>query len=146
MPQTKGEQVLKALEAALATLITPTREVVRNSTETERIPDAGLIVLRDGDPGEPESNLGNQGPYYYQHAAEIELYLEEGDAAAREMRFDALRAAVGQALDADPTLGGEIFGMTYAAPEVDPEAVFGGEAIKAAVLTVTLDYESATRI
>ena len=146
MAGTKGEQVIKALEAALAPLATATRAVVRNATGLEDIPAAGLIVLRDGDPGEPESNLGNQGPYYYRHAAEIELYVEAGDAAAREAGFDALRQAVGQALDADPTLGGEIFGLTYAAPEVDPEAVFGGEAIKAAVLTVTLDYESATRI
>lgn len=143
---TKGEQVIQALEAALATLATATRRVVRNPVGLGDIPEAGLIVLRDGDPGEPESNLGNQGPYYYQHAAEIELYVEAGEAAAREAGFDALRQAVGQALDADPTLGGQIFGMTYGAPEVDPEPVFGGEAIKAAVVTVILDYESMTRI
>lgn len=146
MAATKGEQVIQALEAALATLATATRVVVRNVVGLEAIPDDGLIVLRDGDPGEPDSNLGNEGPYYYQHAAEIEIYVEQGEAAAREAGFDALRQAVGQALDGDPTLGGQIFGLTYGAPEVDPEAVFGGEAIKAAVLTVILDYESATRI
>jgi hypothetical protein len=48
----------------------------------ERISDGGLVILRDSDPGEPEQALGGFGSKYYQHAVEIEVYLEEeGDAA-----------------------------------------------------------------
>jgi hypothetical protein len=31
--------------------------VERNSALPEKIPDCGLIILRDGDPGEPEQAL-----------------------------------------------------------------------------------------
>ena len=66
----------------------------------------GLIILRDGDPGEPEQALGGFGSTYYQHAVEIEVYVEEGDAAARDAAFDALLQQIGVALETDPTLEG----------------------------------------
>jgi hypothetical protein len=45
-------------------------------------------------------------------------------------------------LEADPTLNGLAFGLTYGWPEPAIEAVAGAPAIKAATLTVTVDYES----
>jgi hypothetical protein len=54
---------------------------------------------------EPEQALGGFGNAYYQHAVEIEVYLEEGEAAARDAAFDALLQQMGIALEADPTLG-----------------------------------------
>ena len=96
----------------------------------EKVPDGGLIILRDGDPGEPEQALGGFGNAYYQHAVEIEVYVEEGDAAARDAAFDALLQQIGAALEADPTLGGLAFGLTYGRPEPAIEAVAGAPAIK----------------
>ena len=52
-----------------------------------------MIILRDGDPGEPEQSLGGFDSSYYQHAVEIEVYVEEGDAAVRDTVFDQLSAA-----------------------------------------------------
>jgi hypothetical protein len=49
---------------------------------------------------------------------------------------------MGSALDADPTLGGLAFGLTYGRPEPSIEAVAGAPAIKTATLIVTVDYES----
>jgi hypothetical protein len=114
----------------------------RNSVLPEKIPAAGLIILRDGDPGEPEQALGGFGSTYYQHAVEIEAYLEEGDATARDAAFDALLQQIGAALESDPTLGGLAFGLTYGRPEPSIEPIAGAPAIKAATLTVTLDYET----
>ena len=91
MPASKAEQVLDALKALLETV--PDAVVERNSVLPEKIPDGGLIILRDGDPGEPEQALGGFGSTYYQHAVEIEVYVEEGDAAARDAAFDALLQA-----------------------------------------------------
>jgi hypothetical protein len=108
----------------------------------EKIPGGGLIILRDGDPGEPEQALGGFGDAYYQHAVEIEVYVEEGDAAARDAAFDNLLQQIGAALEIDPTLGGLTFGLTYGRPEPAIEAVAGAPAIKTATLTVTVDYES----
>jgi hypothetical protein len=51
-------------------------------------------------------------------------------------------AADRAALEADPTLGGLAFGVTYGRPEPAIEAVAGAPAIKSATLTVMVDYES----
>ena len=40
--------------------------------------------------------LGGFGNAYYQHAVEIEVYVEEGDAAARDAAFDALLQQIGR--------------------------------------------------
>jgi hypothetical protein len=140
MPASKAEQVLEGLRAALETV--PDAVVQRNSVLPEKIPDGGLVILRDGDPGEPEQALGGFGNAYYQHAVEIEVYVEEGDAAARDATFDDLLQQIGTALEADPTLGGLVFGLTYGRPEPAIEAVPGAPAIKSATLTVIVDYEA----
>ena len=77
-----------------------------------------VTLLRDGDPGEPEQALGSFGNVYYQHAVEIEVYVEQGDAAARDAAFDGLLQQIGAALEVDPTLGGVAFGLTYGRPEL----------------------------
>jgi hypothetical protein len=140
MPTSKAERVLDALKALLETL--PNASVDRNGVLPEKIPAGGLIILRDGDPGEPEQALGGFGSAYYQHAVEIEVYVEEGDAAARDAAFDDLLQEIGVALEADSTLGGLAFGVTYGRPEPAIEAVAGAPAIKSATLSVTVDYES----
>jgi hypothetical protein len=140
MPASKAEQVLDSIRALLEAM--PDTVVERNSVLPEKIPDGGLIILRDGDPGDPEQALGGFGNAYYQHAVEIEVYVEEGNAAARDAAFDALLQQIGTALEADPTLSGLAFGLTYGRPEPSIEAVAGAPAIKSATLTVTLDYES----
>jgi hypothetical protein len=114
----------------------------RNSALPEKVPAGGLIILRDGDPGEPEQALGGFGGTYFQHAVEIEVYVEEGDAAARDAAFDALLQQIGAALEPDPTLTGLAFGLTYRRPEPAIEAIAGAPAIKTATLTVTVDYET----
>ena len=136
----KTEQVLTGLTARLETV--PSAKVERNTAVPEKIPAGGLIVLRDGNPGEPDTALGGFGGAYYSHDVEIELYVEEGDAALRDAAFDPLMQAVGAALESDPTLGGLAFGMTYGRPEIDTEGVTGAPAIKHGTITVTVEYET----
>ena len=64
------------------------------------------------------------------------------EAAVRDSAFDELLQRIGAALEADPTLGGLAFGLTYGRPEPAIEAVPGAPAIKSATLTVTIDYEA----
>jgi hypothetical protein len=142
MPGSKAEQVLQALEALLETV--PDAVVQRNSALPEKIPAGGLIIVRDGDPGEPEQALGGFGSTYYQHTVEIEVYLEEGDAAARDAAFDAHLQQIGIALEADPTLGGLAFGLSYGRPEPAIEAVAGAPAIKSGTLNLTVEYATET--
>jgi hypothetical protein len=77
MPASKAEQVVDAIKALLETI--PDAVVERNSVLPEKIPGGGLIIVRDGDPGEPEQALAGFGNAYYQHAVEVEVYLEEGE-------------------------------------------------------------------
>jgi hypothetical protein len=140
MPASKAEQVLEAMKALLETA--PGAVVERNSVLSEKVPAGGLIILRDGDPGEPEQALGGFGNAYYQHAVEIEVYVEQGDAAIRDAAFDDLLQQIGTGLDADPTLDSLAFGMTYGRPETSIEAVAGAPAIKTATVSVTVDYET----
>ena len=65
------------------------------------------------------------------------MYVEAGDAA-----FDALLGEIGTVLDADPTLGGLAFGMTYGRPDVDAEGVPGAPAIKVGTITVIVEYDT----
>jgi hypothetical protein len=142
MPASKAEQILDALKALLGTV--PGVTVERNSALPEKIPDGGLVILRDGDPGDPEQALGGFGNVYYQHAVEIEIYVDEGDAAVRDAAFDAFLQQIGAVFEADPTIGGLVFGLTYGRPESAIEAIAGAPAIKSATLTITIDYESDT--
>jgi len=141
MPASKAEQVLEGVKALLETI--PDAAVERNSVLPEKVPAGGLIILRDGDPGEPEQALGGFGNAYYQHAVEIEVYVEDGDATVRDAAFDALLQQIGAALEAEPTLGGLAFGVTYRRPEPSIEAIAGAPAIKSATLSVTIDYETS---
>ena len=138
----KTEQILGALQSALKAI--PGVTVERNSAVPEKIPSAGLIILRDGIADEPEQPLGGFGGVYCRQDAEIEIFVENGDAAARDAAFDTLLQQIGTVLDADPTLGDLVFGMTYSRPEIDTEAVIGGPAIKAGTLIVAIEFEADT--
>ena len=138
----KTEQVLETIKALLVSV--PGAKIERNTAVPENIPTGGLIVLRDGDPGDPETALGGFGGIYYSHGIEIELYIEDGDATVRDAAFDGLVQAIGTALEADPTLGGLAFGMTYGRPEINTEAVAGAPAIKSGTIIVTVEYETTS--
>ena len=99
MPTTR-ETILAALLARLLPLAALT---LRDEVLPERIPTAGLIILRDGQPGEPEVTLSPLR-YHYQHRAELEVVVQTG--TGRASAFDSLIAAIGAALEADRTLGG----------------------------------------
>lgn len=132
----KREQVLQVLLARLQSI--PLVKVERNRMRPERVPPEGLLILRDGDLGEPEVLLSPL-IYVWIHAARIEVYSAAGDLDAH---MDALLVAVGNALSADPTLGGLIDLMDTGAPDFDGAAPEGGPDIKAAVVPVRLTYET----
>ncbi len=144
MPVSKTEQIFGVLMARLETIAGATVE--RNSTVPEKIPSGGLLILRDGTPGEPEQSLGGFGGAYCRQDAEIEIYVENGDAAARDAAFDTLLQEIGVVLDDDSTLGGLAFGMTFGRPEIDAQAVVGAPAIKAGTLIVAIEFEADTAL
>ena len=133
MPTTR-ETVLAALLARLQPLAALT---LRDEVLPERIPAAGLIILRDGQPGEPEVTLSPLR-YHYQHRAELEVVVQAG--TGRASAFDDLITAIGTALEADRTLGGLCDWVEPEAPASVDLPVEGAAALKAAVITVVLHY------
>ena len=133
---TNRETILGALHARLQTLATP---VIRGEVLPERIPATGLIILRDGKPGEPEVTLSPL-TYFYEHRAELEVVIQAG--SGRDVLFDALTAAIGIALAADRTLGGLCDWVEAEAPEPVDLPIEGAAALKAAVIIVVLHYAS----
>ncbi len=133
MPTTR-DTVLAALHARLQPLAALT---LRDEVLPERIPVAGLIILRDGQPGEPEVTLSPMR-YHYQHRAELEVVVQAG--TGRASAFDDLVAAIGAAIEADRTLGGLCDWVEPEAPASVDLPIEGAAALKAAVITVVLHY------
>lgn len=133
---TSRETILSALFARLSAL---PATVLRGDVLPERVPTAGLLILRDGEPGEPEVTLSPLR-YHYQHRAEIEAVVQR---VARDGAFDALCASVGTIIAADRTLGGLCDWVAAEAPRPVDLPIEGAASLKAAVIPVVLHYSMA---
>lgn len=132
MPSTR-ETILAALHTRLSAL---PATALRGEVLPERVPAAGLLILRDGEPGEPEVTLSPLR-YHYQHRAEVEAVVQ---GTSRDTAFDTLCASIGAALDADRTLGGLCDWVEAEAPQPVDLPVDGAASLKAAVIPVILHY------
>ena len=130
---TKREQVLTALAQVLCA---PGVWVRRNDADLAEIPDDGLVVLHDGDPGRPEVTLSPLA-YHYQHRAELDVMVIEGGVSAK---FDRLAERIGALIAADRTLGGLCDWIEAEAPAPSDVPVEGSAPIRAATIVVTLHY------
>jgi hypothetical protein len=100
----KRETVLAAVTSLVAAAL-PGADVKRNLAKAERIPPGGLVVIRDGDPGEPEVSLSPLA-YLYSHRVPLEIAAYESATLTREQVLDAMLVAIGAAVMANRTLGG----------------------------------------
>ncbi|WGW03564.1 acyl-CoA transferase [Tropicibacter oceani] len=130
------ETILTALHARLSAL---SATALRGEVLPERIPANGLLILRDGEPGDPEVTLSPLA-YHYQHRAEIEAIVQ---GATRDLAFDTLTASIGAALTADRTLGGLCDWVEAEAPRPVDLPIDGAASLKAAVIPVVLHFSTA---
>jgi hypothetical protein len=142
----QSEQVIVAVDALLKGIASLTVTVDRGGEMPTAISKDAHYILRDGDPGEPEPLLGNDGPWIYEHTLEVEVFVQDADEATRHARFDQALQAVETAFVADPTLGGLIKGFTFRRPEAIEQAEDGRKTIKAALLPILVVYQSSTRL
>ncbi|PKP68829.1 MAG: acyl-CoA transferase [Alphaproteobacteria bacterium HGW-Alphaproteobacteria-5] len=133
---TPREIILQALHARLLAL---PATAVRGEVLPERVPAEGLLILRDGEPGEPDVTLSPL-LYHYQHRAEIEAVVQGAD---RDGTFDALCASIGTTLAGDRTLGGLCDWVEAEAPRPVDLPVEGAASLKVAVIPVVLHYTTA---
>lgn len=133
----RRETVLSALFALLDGALSA--KVLRNEPLPERIPQEGLVTLRDGEPGEPSVTLSPVS-YLYEHRAELDVAVQESGAAARDSGFDTLLEAIAAAIAGDRTLGGFADRVEALAPVPSEIAAEGAVPIKAATVPVILIY------
>ena len=139
----KREQVLNALLARLSAL--PDVEVKRNAVLPVKIPDNGLVVLRDGDIGEPDILL-SPACYVFHHKAEIEVLIQQVEDSDNDAKLDSILEAIGLILKVDVTLSGLIDYMHADPPEFIEQPVDGGLTIKGAVVPIVLEYDSDSNL
>jgi hypothetical protein len=123
-------QVLKAVKALVAAAL-PDADVVgldAAAAKPDRIGPGGSVVVRAGDPGDPEVDLSPL-TYNYEHEIPLEIGAYESGSATSEEVLDAMMRAIGAAIEADRTLGGLCTWLEATAPETDdfdaPGAVAG---------------------
>ena len=141
MADSKSEKVLKALFAVLAAAL-PEAKVLRNDAVPEVIPAGGLVIQRDGDPGEPEF-LFSPSTWYFEHRAEVEVFVDLPSAEDRDAAFDGIKQAIAEALAANRTLGGLV---DYAVGENPAPLELSGEGlpgVKAGLISVLLPYDTS---
>ncbi len=133
----KREQVLDAVKALVAAAL-PDADVKRNLAKAERLPPGGLIIVRDGDAGEPEVMLSPL-TYIYTHRIPIEVAACETSSKTREQVLDEMLGAIGTAVTGDRTLGGLCDFIETEAPATDDVETAGarpGRWADAAIVAV----------
>ena len=133
----RREDILASLVSTLDTVLTA--KVRRNEVLPEKVPAPGLVILRDGDPGEPDVTL-NPRTEFYAHRVELEVFVSRDPAGGGEAALDALLGAIGMALRIDLSLGGLAENLTPSAPEIGALAVEGAAPFLTARLVVTVEY------
>ena len=137
----KREQVLEAIKALVASAL-PSAEVKRNLDKPERIPPGGLVIVRDGDPGEPEVLLSPL-TYIYEHRVPIEVAASASATLTREQALDQMLAAIGEAVAADRTLGGLCEFLETEAPTSDDLETAGAISGRWADAAIIASYATA---
>jgi len=134
------ERAIGALFAVIGQLSLGTT-VKRNAALPERIADHAMVILRDGEMGEPEVSLSPL-TYHWQHQVAIELFVADPDAAVRDARMDGLLVELAALIEADRTLAGVVEYAEIGPPKFDELAPEGASGIKACLLPVVLHYSS----
>ncbi|MGE0108149.1 MAG: acyl-CoA transferase [Bdellovibrionales bacterium] len=140
---TTREAVLEALFAALQTISGP--KIMRNDPLPEKIPSEGFLILRDGDPGEPETLLSPLS-YYWEHQASLEIFVQALDGDTRNQVMDGLFQKIATVLASDPTLGGLCDRITPLAPDTDTLAIEGAPSVHTAIVPIELVYTTASQL
>lgn len=137
MPTTR-ETILTALADLLRTI--PHVPVLRGEVLPERIPPTGLMILRDGIPGDPGVTLSPL-TYHFQHRVELEMIVQS--ATDRDTLFDALVTQIGSVIAADRTLRGLCDWVEPEAAEPVDLPVEGAASLKAGIIPITLHYATS---
>lgn len=140
---TTREKVLQALFTALQAI--PDVKITRNDPLPERVPPEGLLILRDGEAGQPETLLSPIS-YYWEHMASLEIFVQAADGDVRNQTMDDLFQEIASILENNPTLGGLCDCVTPQAPDTDTLAIEGAASVHTAIVSIELIYTTASQL
>lgn len=138
----RREQILQAV-LALGAAALPGADVVRNQDKPARIGPGGRLIIRDGDPGEPEVDLSPLA-YNYAHRIPLEVAHYEAPGVTREEALDDMLTALGAGVEADRTLGGLVDFLETAAPATDDTEVEGARSSRWADAALVAHYRTTS--
>lgn len=127
--------VLSALKALIAAAL-PNADVLgldNDASPPARIYPGGRAIVRTGDPGEPDVDLCPLA-YNYAHRVPVEVLAND------EAMLDTMLVAIGNAVEADRTLGGLCDWLEPIAPETDEIAADNAAAQRGCELMIIASY------
>jgi len=137
----KRLQVLDAVKALVVSAL-PSADVKglnADDAKPESIGPGGTVIVRAGDPGEPEVDL-SPTRYNYDHAIPLEVGAYESASKTSEQVLDEMLAAIGLKISEDPTLGGLVDWLEPSAASTDDFDAVGAVAGRWADLEIRASY------
>ncbi len=113
--------------------------ILRNVVVPTTIPSEGLIILRDGDMGEPSMILSPPRYAYYHHVA-LEVIVQQADDDKREAQLDDLLIKVGEALQQPFPADDGIDCCRVGELELTTEPIEGAATLKIAHVPIIVEY------
>lgn len=137
---TKDLAVLLALKALVQAALpgVDVKGFDKDAEKPARVGPHGCIIGDPGEPGEPEVDLSPLA-YNYSHAVELTVTGPSGKGGAD---LDPLLLAIGDAIDADPTLNGLCSFLSCETADLNDQATDTGAAINWATLTIVAEYRT----
>jgi len=137
----RRETILAALFETLRSTLTAS--VRRNEALPEKVPSAGLVIVRDGELGEPEVLLSPVS-YLWRHRAPLDVVVGGATQAERDAALDTLLIAIDPVIDANRTLGGLVDYLEIGTPSFEMVPIEGAAPVKGAVVPLILHYETSS--
>jgi hypothetical protein len=131
----KRESAIKAVISTLES--SGTFEVQRNTAIPTTPLSVGLVVVRDGNPGDPEITM-SPIEYHYEHPIELEVFAVGQDL---DFALDTLLGRIANLVEADKTLGGFVESLYLTAPNFDL-TIDSSIRCKAASINVVVFYST----
>lgn len=128
---------------ALHVAALPAADVSRNRPKATEVGPGGLVVIHDGDPGEPEIYLSPLS-YTWSRRVVIDVAAFESPTQTREQVLAGIFAAIRVRIEADRTLGGLCEWIEPEAPVTNDAQTQGTEAIRWAQFGLVCVYTTSS--
>ncbi|WP_267395578.1 MULTISPECIES: hypothetical protein [unclassified Sphingomonas] len=131
---------------AIVKFALPTVDVRGMDTEEakpERVGPLGMVIVRSGDPGDPEVDLCPP-TYWWEHRIPIELAAYQTASGNARAALDDMARSIWALIEADRTLGGLVLWTEAEAPTDGEVDQTGAKAIGWADFAIIATYSTAS--